>query len=145
MKNYLILVRGLPGSGKSTMADKYLGYVRLENDMYLSKDGKYSDVTPEEIQAAIAWCKVTADIMLAARRSVVVCNCMTTMRHLANMAVFAVKHGAVLAVAECTGEYGSVHNVPPEAIERMKAEWQPFSLKELNRELGELMRGEKDA
>ena len=36
----LVLVRGLPGSGKSTYA-RSLGYPNFEADMFFIKDGKY--------------------------------------------------------------------------------------------------------
>jgi len=38
--NELILVRGLPGSGKSTFA-KSLGGVHIETDMFFIQDGEY--------------------------------------------------------------------------------------------------------
>lgn len=56
----LILLRGLPGSGKSTAA-KLLGaggagYAHFESDMFFMKDGKYKfDAT--KLRAAHQWCQ----------------------------------------------------------------------------------------
>ena len=59
MKN-LILLRGLPGSGKSTVADligaKGAGYVHFEADMYFMEDGVYK-FDPAKIKDAHAWCQ----------------------------------------------------------------------------------------
>lgn len=32
----------------------------------------------------------------------------------------------VLILIEATGDYGSIHNVPAAAIERMRARWEPI-------------------
>lgn len=39
----LLLIRGLPGSGKTTMAKQYaqIGYVHCEADQYFERDGEY--------------------------------------------------------------------------------------------------------
>lgn len=59
MKN-LILLRGLPGSGKSTVADLIgasgAGYAHFEADMYFMKDGVYK-FDPTKIKDAHAWCQ----------------------------------------------------------------------------------------
>jgi adenylate kinase family enzyme len=53
-KSRLIIIRGLPGSGKSTFAKSYFnGYIHLEADMYfVQPDGSY-DWVAEQINCVI--------------------------------------------------------------------------------------------
>ena len=54
-KPRLVLIRGVPGSGKSTRARNFKGYVHFEADMYFTKDGVYS-FDPDLLPAAHQWC-----------------------------------------------------------------------------------------
>ena len=56
MSKELILVRGIPGSGKSTFA-KSLGGTHFETDKFFMVDGEYKfDGT--KIKEAHKWCKI---------------------------------------------------------------------------------------
>jgi adenylate kinase family enzyme len=71
----LILLRGLPGSGKSTFADligaRGAGYAHFEADMYFMKDGKYK-FDPSQIKMAHNWCMIQTEKAMADDTSIII-------------------------------------------------------------------------
>jgi predicted kinase len=64
----LILLRGLPGSGKSTVADligaKGAGYAHFEADMYFMEDG-VCKFDASKLQLAHNWCMIQTEKAMA--------------------------------------------------------------------------------
>lgn len=71
----LVLIRGLPGSGKTTMASvpAQVGYAHFEADLFFITDGVYS-YDASRIRDAHAWCQRKTREALASGRRVVVSN-----------------------------------------------------------------------
>ena len=71
----LFLLRGVPGSGKSTVAEligaKGAGYAHYEADMYFIKDGKYK-FNPAEIKTAHNWCMIQTEKAMANDTSIII-------------------------------------------------------------------------
>jgi adenylate kinase family enzyme len=71
----LILLRGLPGSGKSTFADligaRGAGYAHFEADMYFMKDGKYK-FEPSQIKMAHNWCMIQTEKAMANDTAIII-------------------------------------------------------------------------
>ena len=119
----LILIRGLPGSGKSTMARSLVseGFLHFEADMFFEVDGQYRyDAT--RIREAHSWCQNMARQALAAGKRVVVSNTFTQLRELAPY--FSMAQNA--RVIEANGKWQNVHGVPAETLERMASRWEPL-------------------
>lgn len=77
----LILLRGLPGAGKSTLAKLLVGdksYCHKEADMFfVDREGNYK-FEPSKIKDAHAWCKEETEFLLRLEHSpVVVSNTFT--------------------------------------------------------------------
>jgi adenylate kinase family enzyme len=74
MKN-LILLRGLPGSGKSTVADligaKGAGYAHFEADMYFMQDGVYK-FDASKLKLAHNWCMIQTEKAMADDTSIII-------------------------------------------------------------------------
>lgn len=117
----LTIIRGLPGSGKTTLA-KTFGCLHLEADMAHVRGGEYLWVGGR-INFAHKWCQKVCCDTLKGGMDVVVSNTFTTHKELTPYLSMPYTE---LKIIKCVGEYGSIHAVPQEAIERMKARWVDY-------------------
>ena len=115
----LILVRGIPGSGKSTFASTFKGVFHVENDMFHVKDGKYSFVGQRQ-KNAVSWCMDMCETALRNGMDVVVSNTFTKRKYVMAYADLAVKYGAELSVYRMAGSFENEHSVPAAVFESMK-------------------------
>jgi len=125
----LYLVRGLPGSGKSTLAGKLAkmhSIEHVESDMFFidEESGEYKFIA-SKIGDAHEWCFNVVDNELTQGRSVVVSNTFTVPWEFAKYLERAYEIKATIQIIECDGDYGNLHNVPEEALRRMKQRWIP--------------------
>ena len=123
MTNNLVLIRGIPGSGKSTtarkMKEKNPEYVHIEADMFFMRYGEYR-FQPERLREAHAWCQSYAEIELKLGRTVIVSNTFTTIKELRPYFEIARRVlGKYPVVHTCHGKFENVHGVPPEKIKQM--------------------------
>jgi uridine kinase len=128
----LILIRGLPGSGKSTIARQIVeespnSRVHLEADMYfINNEGMYIfDV--DKLSSAHSWCLNSTLKYLQndlpgidCIDTVVVSNTFTTHKELKPYYAIADSLNVPVEEIVCTGEYGSLHNVPPDTMSKMR-------------------------
>jgi len=113
----LIIVRGLPGSGKSTYA-KSLGIFHIENDMLCIHNGVYKFDQELQVERSM----LCFDIVSMLDCDVVVSNTFTTLRE---MNPYLALDRDITVVA-CKGEYESVHKVPVEVMNKFKARWEDY-------------------
>ena len=125
MKNKLTLIRGLPGSGKSTYAKNNFDCLILENDMYHVSGGKYG-WTGKRQGEAVKWCFETCRAALMSGMDVVVCNTFTTHREMEKYVSLAEECGAELSVIRMGNDFGNVHNVPESTLGIMKSRFVDF-------------------
>jgi predicted kinase len=117
----MILVRGLPGSGKSTIAKNLIGwYWHLETDQYWMKDGEY-EFDASKLGVAHQWCQDETRSLLSRGFSAVVSNTFTTKKELRPYFEIAKEFDIVPQVILCQAQYGNIHNVPEETLRKMKA------------------------
>lgn len=122
----LVLIRGLPGSGKSTMAKKFAarGYEHFEADQYFEdEDGSYV-FDWRALHRAHSQCLTKTSWHLADGKSCVVSNTFTTFEEIEPYLQAAESAGACVYISECTGDFGSIHDVPRKVIENMKNRWE---------------------
>ena len=117
----LFLLRGLPGSGKTTLAES-LGGSHMEADKYFTYEGKYEfDVT--KLKDAHDWCQNAVKVFMENKsKRVVVSNTFTQEWEMLPYFDLAEKHGYRVYSLICENRHGGVneHGVPEDKLKLMK-------------------------
>jgi|LakMenEpi03Aug12_release.lakeMendotaPanAssembly.Ray.scaffolds.fasta_scaffold897263_1 predicted kinase len=123
MNNKLIIIRGLPGSGKTTKAKQILAenptYKHYEADMYFERDGEYVFV-PSHVPDAHKWCQTATFFALSAGYTVVVSNTFTTKKEIEPYITIANNLKIPFEILTLTENYGNIHNVPQHTLNKMQ-------------------------
>lgn len=121
----LIIIRGVPGAGKSTKAKQIAEssseqHIILEADMYWYKERGFYDFDFEHIARAHRWCLDTTKILLRNGHNVIVANTFTTMKEMNQYISFACELDIPIEVITLTTEFGSIHGVPDSVMDKMR-------------------------
>lgn len=125
MKRDLIIVRGVPGSGKSTFAG-LIGRAICCADDWFMRDGIYT-WSPDKVSAAHDWSqRKCRRFMKANVERIVVANTSTREREMKPYMDLAKQFGyrVFTVIVETRHGNKSVHNVPEESLEKMRARFQ---------------------
>lgn len=128
MDKILYIVRGLPGSGKSTFA-KSIAPVHFEADMFFMNDGEYK-FDFSKIKEAHQWCQEsTQDAMVSGSPKVAVSNTFTQEWEMKPYYEMAEKYGYMVFSVIVENRHGgkNVHGVPEATLDNMRKRFE-FSL-----------------
>lgn len=123
----LYLIRGWPGSGKTTLAKEFLKQgkadVHYEADMYF--EGKVLGYVfdPAKLPQAHEWCLRKTKEALSMNMNVVVSNTFTRLWELQKY----IDLGHAYEILECKGLFKNVHGVPPEKVLAMRARFEEIA------------------
>jgi ABC-type multidrug transport system ATPase subunit len=123
MSAELKLVRGLPGSGKTTFAKTLTDYIHFETDMYFCLSGEYK-WNGADIARAHRWCQSKVYEALKEGKKVVVSNTFTKKWEMEAYFEMAKELNIPISVETMTGNYPNIHGVSEEHIEKMRSRWE---------------------
>jgi hypothetical protein len=118
----LVLIRGLPGSGKTTKAMGYVndGYKHLEADQFFLVDGEYL-FDEKKLPEAHAWCLDQTREALGSGEFVCVANVFATVEDVKPYTDLSVDY----QVVEANYPGQSTHKVPANKLRAMQKIWVP--------------------
>ena len=132
MVQELILVRGLPGAGKTTYAKSaFPNHFYCDADSYFLNNGIYN-FDLKRIGKAHEFCRNLAKVQLADNKSIVIANTFTTIREIDDY-ISEIKPNAdvIIRVIHVIGNFPNIHDVPDNKITLMRARWQNYDSEEI--------------
>lgn len=122
----LVIIRGLPGSGKTTMAkEQFPDHLLCEADQFFTDEEGNFKFDNARIREAHEFCHNKANDALNIGKSVVVANQFRRLKEMQAYVTLADLYGASLKVYECTGFYGS-KVMDPDYLQFAKSTWEPI-------------------
>ena len=116
----LILVRGIPGSGKSTFAKQFKDCVHVESDQFCMQGEKFVwDATKHEANQKLCW-NATKDNLMKGK-DVVVAATFTTKDKIEPYIKLGKDCNANILIFRMTGEFKNVREVADTKIDKYKA------------------------
>lgn len=140
MMKTLYIIRGLPGSGKSTLGEKLACKTKSKthngrewnpdvvhsyaaDDWFTDKNGNYN-FDPMELPQAHEDCQARVmGAMMSEVENIAVCNTFTQAWEAAPYAKLCKMHGYTAVVIECQSQFGNIHGCPQEKINEMADRW----------------------
>jgi predicted kinase len=125
----MVLIRGLPGSGKTTKAKQlvkdnpYSKYYHYEADHYFELTGEYK-FDPAKLQNAHLWCQARVMNAMTLKKNVIVANTFVKQCEMDYYKQLAKDFGYYLEIIHCEGQFDNIHNVPKETVDRMRTNFE---------------------
>lgn len=121
--NKLFIIRGLPGSGKTTLAKEINAMCHYEADMWFEQfnGGKFDAA---KLKEAHAWCLEQTRYAFENYHDAVVANTFTRRWEYAPYLKLAADYNCQVFILIANGNFKSVHDVPQATIDAMRARFE---------------------
>src|ERR1035438_1589064 len=119
----LTLIRGLPGSGKTSIAKSLPGVLVEADQFHTAPDGTYR-YDGSKAGKAHKWCLEETERLLKNGHDVIVANVFGQRWQIRAYYELAEQLGVQVATLRATGEFKNSHDVPSWVIDGMSARWQ---------------------
>jgi len=140
----LFLIRGLQGSGKTTLAHQLINTpttvqmladpdseptgFEVSADGFFTKNGEPYKFDPDRLVEAHLWCQKVCERAMKSGKYytdlIVVHNTFSRQWELDPYLKMADENSYIVQILECHGSFKNVHDVPAEVIEKTRARWQ---------------------
>jgi predicted kinase len=125
---HLYIIRGVPGSGKTTLAESMMecGMVDhySEADRFMVDDFLQYKFDATNLRMCHELCRQDVEEFLNMGCSVAVSNTFTRKWEMQPYLDMAEKYGAKVTVIVCQGDYANVHGVPSDKVQEMKRRFE---------------------
>lgn len=135
----MIIIRGLPGSGKTTLAKAMRGHKHFEADLFFERSGKY-EFDPSQVNEAHIWCAGKVMESLLHGENVVVSNTFSRLFEMEKYLEAAAHTGCSVRLIEATGNWQNKHGIPEAVIDRMRNRWEEITEIDIVRYINKLQR-----
>jgi len=126
MRNKCIIVRGVPGSGKSSFVrSRFPNILHLENDQFHYHNGVY-EFNQRKQPEAITWCSDIAQFSLKRGMDVVISNTFTKREFIDSYRRIAELYCCDFEVYRMMGEFQNIHDVPDSVFNSMKTHFDDY-------------------
>lgn len=121
----LFIIRGLPGTGKTTLARELAGNIVCEADQYFMENGEYH-FDPTRLSLAHLYCQNRVQHFMATKySSIAVSNTFTRRWEMQVYYELAAFFGYRVVEITMSGIcFGNIHKVPEETIAKMRERWE---------------------
>lgn len=123
----LILVRGIPGQGKTSYVKKHMPeYHHFEADMYFEDENGNYIFDPRKLKQAHSWCKAKTKEAMENGDIVVVSNTFTQHWEMKDYFDMAKELGYITIVLRMQNFYENTHGVPETVVTKMKERFESY-------------------
>lgn len=126
MNNTLYIIRGVPGTGKSSFyRNMFPNIFHVENDMFHYHNNEYKFSTYKQ-KEAIEWCTDMVTLSLKKGMDCVVSNTFTQKRFIDSYVKIAKSFDADVEIYRMMGNFENVHDVPKNILESMRNNFEDY-------------------